>query len=329
MTQQTGDGGSAPERIPVLLDCDPGIDDAMAIFYGLGAPEIDIVAIGTVWGNVPVETATSNALRLLEIAGRPDIPVAQGAPRPLMGPEPTFSGIIHGKDGQGNANLPPPTTRPTGESAAEQIVRLSRERPGELTLVAVGPLTNLAIAVSLDPTLASRIKSVVIMGGAFLVPGNARPVGEANIWHDPEAAQIVLDAGWPVTVVGLDVTTKARVSQEVFDQLRDSGTSAGRHLHRIVGTYLDAYEQRYGRREGAMHDALALGIAADPTLVLRAPRTRVDVELTGQHTRGMTVADLRWWITREDANASVVLEADTERFIQRWIEVIGGGTGAP
>ena len=162
------------------------------------------------------------------------------------------------------------------------------------------------------------------MGGAFLTPGNASRVAEANVWHDPEAVQMVLEAPWPITVVGLDVTRRARLTQPLLDRLRDSGSPAGRHLHRITDFYLNRAEAVYGRRECAMHDPLALAIAADRSLALRAPNVRVDVELDGSHTRGMTVADLRPDAPPGEANAQVVLEADTARFLDRWMEVLGG-----
>jgi purine nucleosidase len=230
-------------------------------------------------------------------------------------------------DGQGNLNLPPPALQPSRETASQQIVRLARERSGELTLVAVGPLTNVALALVHDPEIATLYKGVVLMGGAFLHPGNITATGEANIAHDPEAAQMVLTAGWPVTLVGLDVTLQVRLTEALLQQLDDSGTVAGRHLRRITRHYLDFYARRSGRRECAMHDALALAIAGDPSLALRAPTARVDVELTGAHTRGMTVADLRPVFgpglpPAEDANAQVVLEADGPRFLARFMELL-------
>ena len=314
--------GQSP--LPVVLDCDTGVDDAMAIFFGLLAPEIEVAAIGCVWGNVPVETATENTLRLLEIVDRPPVPVAPGAAKPLLGPAFDLGTDVHGEDGQGNANLPPPSLRPADSSAAEQIVRLAHERPGELTLVPTGPLTNVAIALALDPAIVQLYKEVVLMGGAFLTPGNASRVAEANIWHDPEAAQMVLEAPWPITVVGLAVTRRERLTQPLLDRLRDSGSPAGRHLHLITDIYLSRAEAVYGRRECAMHDPLALAIAADRSLALRAPEVRVDVELAGAHTRGMTVADLRPDAPPGEANARVVLEADTARFLDRWMEILGG-----
>jgi purine nucleosidase len=308
--------------VPVVLDCDPGVDDAMAILYGLRAREVDIVAIGTVWGNIDVDTATANTVRLLEIADRPDVPVAKGAGRPLIGVEPTFSEVIHGPAGMGSAVLPPPAGTHTDEHAVAQMIRLARERPGELTLVAVGPLTNLGLALGIEPEIATLYKEVVVMGGAFLIPGNVTPVAEANIWHDPEAAQIVFQAPWQVTIVPLDVTEHALLSQELVEKLRDRRTRVGKHVHEISDIYFTSYEARLGHRASPMHDALALGIAVDPALIQSAPVTRVDVELDGAHTRGMTVGDFRAIPDRTHANAIVVMAADGARFVRRWFEVL-------
>src|SRR4051812_18411172 len=219
----------------VVIDCDTGVDDTMAVFYGLLAPHIDVVGLSCVWGNIGVDLTTMNTLRLLEMVGRTEIPVAKGAKKPLVYPAWPPGVGVHGADGQGNLNLPPPATQPVKESAAELIVRLAHEHPGELTLVPTGPLTNVAIAVLADPGIAKLYKKVVLMGGAFLARGNAARWGEANIWHDPEAAQVVLDAGWDVTAVGLDVTDRTMLSQERLDLLRDSGTVAGKHIHAITG----------------------------------------------------------------------------------------------
>lgn len=311
---------SAPT--PVVIDCDTGVDDAMAILYGLLAPEVDIVGLTCVWGNIWVETATQNTLRLLEIVDRPDIPVAAGAPKPLIGPIWPLDAGVHGADGQGNTDLPLPKLAAAAESAAAMIVRLAHERPGELVLVPIGPLTNIAMALAMDPSIAKLYKSVVLMGGSFFVPGNIAPWGEANIYHDPEAAQIVFEAGWPITAVGLDVTLKTMLNQAHLDRLAASPSPAAQHIHRISDFYLSCYQERSGVRECSMHDALALAIAVDPTLATEMPLARVDIELAGKHTRGMTVADLRQWASREGANARVVLEVDVPRFLDRWLDVV-------
>ena len=310
-------------KVPIVLDCDPGIDDAMALLYGLRAPEVDIVAVTTVWGNVGVDLATVNAIRLLEIGGRPDIPVSKGADRPLIGDTPTFAEWVHGPTGTGHVSYPDPAGVHTAEPAAMTLVRLAHERPHELTLCAIGPLTNLGAALSIDPDIATLYKDVVIMGGACLIPGNVSRYGEANIWHDPEAAQAVFQAPWPIVLVPLDVTERALVSELLFEQLRDTDTPVGRHLHEISDVYFNAYARRGLQRESPMHDALALGIAVDRSLITEAPLTRVDVELNGTHTRGMTVADLRKGVDHSaDANVQVVLRADSPKYIRRWFDVL-------
>jgi purine nucleosidase len=233
-----------------------------------------------------------------------------------------------GVDGQGNTNLAPPSLVAAPESASDTIIRLAHEHPGELTLVPIGPLTNVGIALAHDPSIATLHKKVVLMGGAFLSHGNVSRFGEANIWHDPEAAQMVFEAGWPIVAVGLDVTHKTCLSSEMLDRLRDTSLPWATHLHRITQHYLDGYAHRWGRRECAMHDALALAIAADPSIVLSASRVRVDVELQGQHTRGMTVGDFRPRPAGEDvldANAEVVLNVDVPRFLTWWYDVLSQG----
>lgn len=316
------------QPLTVVLDCDPGIDDTMAIFYGLAAPEIEIIAIGAVWGTTEVGTTTDNALRLLEMTDRTVIPVARGAAQPLVAPLPEL-GTIHGADGQGNTNLPRPAVRPSTETASQQIVRLAHAYPGQLTLVATGPLTNLAVALVLDPSISQLYRRIVIMGGTFLAPGNVGPFAEANIANDPEAAQRVLTAGWPITMVGLDATMPVRLTEAQLEQMAQTGSVAGRHLQRITPFYLNTRQQRLGVRECTMHDALTLAIAADPTYIARSYQAVVNVELNGAHTRGMAVADLRSALrpvplapTNEQL-VTVVLAADGERFKARFVELMG------
>src|SRR6202022_2934269 len=180
----------------------------------------------------------------------------------------------------------------------------------------------IATALALDPTIAHLYKEVVLMGGNFLAPGNAAKWAEANIWHDPEAAQMVFEAGWPITAVGLDVTNKTVLTEQQLAELAECGTPSARHISLISQYHLARHAARSGRRECTMHDALALAIAADRGLATHAPLTRVDVELTGTHTRGMTVADLRHRAPPEQANAHTVLEVDSARFIGRWMAIL-------
>jgi len=251
----------------MIIDTDPGVDDAMAIFFALRSPELDVIGLTTVFGNVHTDLATTNALRLLEIAGRTDIPVAKGADDPLAGP---FKGpvpFVHGDDGQGNANLPAPRSRPIDQPAAAFIVEQIMAAPGEITLVPIGPLTNIALALRLEPRIAQNVKQVVLMGGNALCPGNATPAAEANIHNDPEAADIVFGAGWPVTMVGLDVTHQVNMTPEHFERYAASPDPLAQHIARIVPHYRAYFERANpGMRGIYVHDSSAIAYVIDPTL---------------------------------------------------------------
>lgn len=277
---------SAGPGMRIVLDCDTGIDDALAILYLAAQPEVSILAAGSVHGNVPAGLAALNTLRVLELAGLPRVPVAVGAGRPLAQPLHT-SEHVHGEDGLGNSGLPPPAGRPTGEAAAVQLARLARAEPGALTILATGPLTNLALALLLEPELPRLVRRVVVMGGAVYARGNVNNDAEANAWHDPEAAELVLGAGWPLTLVPLDVTSQVRLTEAEVRRLAASGSSWGRFAAAILRHYLDFYESYYGPRECHLHDPLAAAIAVDPSLA-GYRRTPVRVELRGELTRGAT-----------------------------------------
>lgn len=203
----------------LYIDCDPGIDDALALAYLLNSPEASLLGIGTICGNVDVEQASENALRLLALADRSDVPLATGESRYLAGEYGHRATRVHGANGLGDVELPAADLTPAEESAVEMILRLSREYECELEICALGPLTNLARALEADPQLAQRVKRVVAMGGAALVPGNVTPVAEANIFCDPEAARLVLRAPWEVTLVGLDVTLENVLEESHRDRL--------------------------------------------------------------------------------------------------------------
>jgi purine nucleosidase len=317
----------------MVIDCDTGIDDAQAILYALLSPGLEVVGLTTVWGNAPVERTTENTLRLLELVDRPDVPVARGADRPLLGPAHNVATHVHGQDGIGNLGLPPPTLGPVDETAAELIVRLAHERPGELTLAPIGPMTNVGAALALDPEIGRLYRRVVIMGGAFVppyeragsLPTGISRYGEANIWHDPEAAQLLFEAPWEVDVDGVEVTRRVLLTEAMLDRVGASGTPWGEHIHASTQLYMDVYSRRLGQRACCMHDAIALGIAEDPSLVTASARARVDVELTGTITRGMTFPDLRPLPDGQDANAEIVLECEHARFVDRWLSVVSNG----
>lgn len=251
----------------VIIDTDPGVDDTMAIFFALRSPELDVIGLTTIFGNVRTDLATTNALRLLEIAGRTAIPVAKGADDPLAVP---FKGpvpFVHGDDGQGNIHLPPPKTRAIDQPAAVFIIEQIMAAPGEITLVPLGPLTNIALALRLEPRIAQKVKEVVLMGGNALCPGNATPAAEANIHNDPEAADVVFGAGWPVTMVGLDVTHQVNLTPEDIARYAASTDPLARHIARILPHYRAYFEKVNPAMRGIyVHDSSAVAYAIDPTL---------------------------------------------------------------
>jgi purine nucleosidase len=288
--RQTAQMPEAPFR--VIVDCDPGVDDALALLYLAGRPDVHIEAVGTVHGNVPATTAARNALRILEIAGLDAVPVAVGAARPMAQALSTAE-WVHGADGLGNTAQPEPQGRVTGESAAEQLVRLARAHPGALSLLAVGPLTNIGVALLLEPELPNLLRQVVVMGGAFSVAGNVSALAEANIANDPEAAQLVVSAGWPLRVVSLDVTHKTLLRRAQLARLERGATAIAHFTWAALQFYLDVYERRVGERACPVHDGLAAILLVHPGLATWEQAV-VDVELRGALTRGATLVDRRW-----------------------------------
>lgn len=258
-------------RHQVILDCDPGVDDAMALYFALAHPDIDLLGITTTFGNVTVAQATRNALYLCTLAGR-QLPVCAGAATPLRkAPQPPDPGI-HGADGLGNlAERGPVAHGPDERPAARFIVEQAQAHPGQLSLVAVGPLGNLAQALRLEPQLPRLLKQLIVMGGSINEPGNVSPLAEANIWHDPHAADLVFTAGFPLTLVGLDVTHRVHVPLALFERL------AAHHRHPATDALLHAvrfYAGFYGRIEPALaalhgcygHDLLAMLYLVRPDL---------------------------------------------------------------
>jgi len=307
----------------IVLDTDPGVDDALALLLALSSPELRVEGITTVVGNVSQEKANRNALKLLEFLGVEDIPVARGAERPLV-EEPRAAEDIHGPEGLGRALLPEPRLRPDSRSAVELILDEAEELDGRLTLIAVGPLTNVAAALLAEPRLPEMVEELIIMGGAFGVTpygfGNASPVAEFNIWHDPEAAAIVFKAGFRLKAVGLDVTTnpRNRMSPQLFQEVEGLDTPRGRFIAELCGDLVERFNGL------SLHDPLAVAAAVDPSLLETQPM-HVEVELRGEFTRGMTVADRRPW-SRAEANVEVAVDVDSERFLKLFEDrVIYGG----
>jgi len=299
---------------PVYLDCDTGVDDAVAIAYLLASPEVALVGIGTVSGNTSAAQAAENTLRLLALAGRTDIPVAVGSHDHLVDPYSGGVPHIHGDNGIGNVELPATDVKPIDESAAELILRLSREHSGSLEIVTIGPTTNIALALRLDPNLAERVRQVTVMGGVALAPGNIGPVSEANVHNDPEAASILISAPWPVTLVPLDVTLENTLEEADRDALLAAAEPLTRAVGEILDHYYDFYVALYGRRSSALHDPLAAAIAVGGVTATIAPAINVVVDTTGGPGRGQTICDLRGQrqgpVDMDDATARVVLDTD-------------------
>jgi inosine-uridine nucleoside N-ribohydrolase len=272
----------------LILDTDPGLDDALALFLALASSEVQLEAITTVSGNVHVDLTTRNALTLLELAGRSDIPVARGCDRPLLR-QPVFADYVHGPNGLAGIELPEPRLQPVSQHAVDLIIERVMAAPREITLVPVGPLTNIAQALRKEPRIAANVREVVIMGGALRVPGNVTPEAEFNIYADPHAAHIVFHAGWPIRLVTLDVTNKTLLRREQVQALASNGSPVIMLIQQMVSNFLDTFGRPRGITAFQMHDPLCLSAAFQPEMITWGP-AYVDVELVGSHTLGETVA---------------------------------------
>ena len=278
------DGAGGQSR--VIIDTDPGVDDAFALLLPMRSPELKIEAITPVAGNVPLEVTLPNALRMVEIAGRTDIPVAAGAKTPLVRRLVTAA-YAHGENGLGGAVFPEPTTKPVAEPAAEIIRRIVRKYPGEVTLITIGPLTNIAAALASDSDLAAKVRGLVMMGGS-LSGGNITPAAEFNIYVDPEAARMVFQSGIPITMVGLDVTRKTALTEEHVAKLSAGTSPVSQAAAKIARKAID-HTRAQGFLVGPnMHDSLALAAFLDPS-ILTFENYYVDVEVNGELTAGQTL----------------------------------------
>jgi len=295
----------------LILDCDPGHDDAVALLIALASPEARLEGVTTVAGNQTLDKTTANALRLLEFAGRAEIPVAAGADRPLVR-ERDVAANVHGETGLDGPELPPPTGAPVPEHAVDFLAARMAGR----TLVPTGPLTNVALMLALHP--GARPDRIVLMGGA-IGEGNTTPAAEFNVWADPEAARRVFESGIPVTMVGLDVTHQAIVTSEVQEELRGAGR-AGKLVAELVDFYSRFHAERYPEFGGSpMHDPVALAYALRPEL-LEVRRARVEVDCSWGLGRGRTNVDFRG--RGGEPNADVAVGIDSPAFIRFLVERI-------
>jgi purine nucleosidase len=305
---------SAPRRI--ILDCDPGHDDALAILLAQGAAEVELAAITTVAGNHGVELTTLNALRVCELAGVSGIPIAAGCASPLLR-ELVTAPEIHGEAGLEGHSWPEPSLKPVPEHAVDVIIDLVLSSPGEITLVPIGPLTNLAVALRREPRLARSVREVVVMGGSF-TRGNMTPAAEFNVFVDPEAAAIVFSAGWPLTMVGLDITEQALAREQHVERIAALGSPVSAAVLGLLRFYAESHLRETGSLAPPVHDPCAVARVARPDLLQVRP-ARVEVEVTGRLTSGMTVTDFRPAPDRP-ANTSVATAIDVDAFWDLFVE---------
>ncbi len=305
----------------IIIDTDPGQDDAVAILLALASPEeLDVVAITTVAGNVPLALTTRNALTMCELAGRTDIPVHAGSIRPMVRDLVTAE-YVHGKSGIDGAGLPEPTMVVTEGHAVDAIIELTMSADvGELTICPLGPLTNIGLALLREPRIAERLREIVLMGGGFFAGGNRTPAAEFNIYVDPHAADVVFHSGIPITMMPLDVTHKALTLPEYVARFAAIDTPAGRAVHGMLDFFERFDIERYGTEGGPLHDPCVIAYLLDPGL-FGGKHVPVRIETTSELTMGMTVVD--WWgATDDDPNATVMQEIDSAGFFDLLVERI-------
>ncbi|WP_421219083.1 pyrimidine-specific ribonucleoside hydrolase RihA [Aeromonas enteropelogenes] len=298
--------------LPVILDCDPGHDDAIALILALASPELKVLAVTTSAGNQTPDKTLNNALRILTLLGRHDIPVAAGAPKPLAR-ELIIADNVHGESGLDGPKLPDPAFAPQAMTALELMVKCLRESPEPVTLVPTGPLTNIALLLAAHPELKLKIARIVLMGGAA-GPGNWTPAAEFNIYVDPEAADMVFNSGIPITMCGLDVTHEAQVMDEDIERVRAIANPVAQCVAGLLDFFMIYHrDPKWGFAGAPLHDPCTIAWLLAPEL-FHGIECRVDIETQGAHTSGMTVVD-RYGLTGKPANALVLLGLDRPGFI--------------
>ncbi|MFM4835423.1 pyrimidine-specific ribonucleoside hydrolase RihA [Aeromonas veronii] len=297
---------------PVILDCDPGHDDAIALILALASPELKVLAVTTSAGNQTPDKTLNNALRILTLQGRDDIPVAAGAPKPLAR-ELIIADNVHGESGLDGPKLPDPAFAPQAMTGLELMAKCLRESPQPVTLVPTGPLTNIALLLAAHPDLKPRIARIVLMGGAAGA-GNWTPAAEFNIYVDPEAADMVFKSGIPITMCGLDVTHEAQVMDEDIERVRAITNPVAQCVAELLDFFMIYHrDPKWGFAGAPLHDPCTIAWLLAPEL-FHGVECRVDIETSGEHTVGMTVVD-RYGLTGKPANALVLLGLDRAGFI--------------
>ena len=306
-----------PKRI--IIDTDPGVDDALTFLLASASPEIQLEALTITQGNVTVEKGTRNALAVLELLGAEHIPVAKGCSLPMVGPL-LASDLVHGGSGLGEANLPEPTIKPVSQHAIDYLIERFLAEPGEISLFAIGPLTNVALAIRKEPRFAEAVKEMVIMGGAIREGGNITPQAEFNVYCDPHAAHVVLHSGIPITLIPLDVTHKCILYAEQIKQLNKRETSISRFVADATATYINFTREKTGVGGCALHDPLTLATIIAPEL-LTLEEHYVDVDISTGPSMGSTFADF-FHSTGKPANMKVALDVRGEEFVELFIQRI-------
>src|SRR5437588_3529688 len=302
----------------IILDCDPGHDDAIAILLAAHHPEIDLLAITTVAGNQSLEKTTHNALKVCALANIRDVPVARGMDRPLVRPA-RFAPEIHGESGMDGPDIPEPDIDPVPQHAVDLIVEKLLNSDGDITLVPTGPLTNIAAAMRHEPAILPKIKAISLMGGAIGV-GNRMPAAEFNIWADPEAAAIVFDCGRPITMSPLEVTHQALATDEILDHLRAANRPVATFVADLLIFFGDSYRNVFGFPAPPVHDPCAVAAVIDPDIFC-AHSIRVEIETRGEWTTGRTVCDV-YGVSGKQPNARVGYALDVPRFWEMLISTI-------
>jgi purine nucleosidase len=305
----------------VIIDTDPGQDDAVAILLALASPELEILGLTVVAGNVPLRLTQKNARKICELAGKPETRVFSGADRPLMRKLVTAE-EVHGQTGLNGPDLPEPTMQLQAQHAVDFIIEtLLREDGGTVTLCPLGPLTNIALALIREPKIAPKIKQIVLMGGGFFEGGNVTPAAEFNIYVDPHAADVVLRSGVPIVMMPLDVTHKALTTAKRVAAFRGLGTRAGIATAEMLDFFERFDEEKYGTDGGPLHDPCVIAYLLKPEL-FKGRHCNVTVETASELTMGMTVID--WWgVTSREKNAIVMRDIDDDGFFDLLVERIG------
>lgn len=302
----------------VIIDVDTGIDDAIGLCLAVQSGQADILGITTVNGNTSLEQATVNTTKVMKLLGREDVAIVKGANRPLLR-DPHFEVSVHGNDGIGGALKEMEIVVNEDGFAPDFIIEQAAKYKGELTIILLAPMTNMALAIRKEPRLKDWVKELVIMGGAVSSPGNITPTAEYNIFIDPEAAKIVLHAGIPITLVGLDVTRQTLLTEADIERMNAGAVRD--FVQESTTHYMNRHFQLTGNRSCAMHDPLAVGVALDKSLV-RTELHYVDVETKSDLCDGQTVCDFKGWLKKEP-NVNVCVEVDRDRFIETLVDTLG------